>query len=209
LTHLSEKEAIDYLLHELPGPNGLHSESSESDDVGESGLARPKAKDGDIDEHSPLLRNQIGVSKRPGLRQFEHHHHAHTLDFANEDPTVSFVGLNTLEIAAIADAKKFLSQRVVQKIVDDIWSGNIVFWDTLSVSTKKHAQIYNKRYVHRYAWAVAGILTPTLEYIILHGVKLRATQLPNSGFPPDVNHPSTGRQKIVQYCHTTGLSIFW
>jgi len=151
LTHLSEKEAIDYLLHELPGPNGLHSESSESDDVGESGLARPNAKDGDIDEHSPLLRNQIGVSKRPGLRQFEHHHHAHTLDFANEDPTVSFVGLNTLEIAAIADAKKFLSQRVVQKIVDDIWSGNIVFWDTLSVSTKKHAQIYNKRYVHRYA----------------------------------------------------------
>jgi len=151
LTHLSEKEAIDYLLHELPGPNGLHSESSESDDVGESGLARPKAKDGDIDEHSPLLRNQIGVSKRPGLRQFEHHHHAHTLDFANEDPTVSFVGLNTLEIAAIADAKKFLSQTVVQKIVDDIWSGNIVFWDTLSVSTKKHAQIYNKRYVHRYA----------------------------------------------------------
>jgi hypothetical protein len=150
LTHLSEKEAIDYLLHELPGPNGLHSESSESNDVGESGLARPKAKDGDIGEHSPLLRNQIGVSKRPGLRQFEHHHHAHTLDFANEDPTVSFVGLNTLEIAAIADAKKFLSQRVVQKIVDDIWSGNIVFWDTLSVSTKKHAQIYNKRYVHRY-----------------------------------------------------------
>jgi hypothetical protein len=151
LTHLSEKEAIDYLLHELPGPNGLHSESSESNDVGESGLARPKAKDGDIGEHSPLLRNQIGVSKRPGLRQFEHHHHAHTLDFANEDPTVSFVGLNTLEIAAIADAKKFLSQRVVQKIVDDIWSGNIVFWDTLSVSTKKQAQIYNKRYVHRYA----------------------------------------------------------
>lgn len=150
LTHLSEKEAIDYLLHELPGPNGLHSESSESNDVGESGLARPKAKDGDIGEHSPLLRNQIGVSKRPGLRQFEHHHHAHTLDFANEDPTVSFVGLNTLEIAAIADAKKFLSQRVVQKIVDDIWSGNIVFWDTLSVSTKKHAQIYIKRYVHRY-----------------------------------------------------------
>jgi len=150
LTHLSEKEAIDYLLHELPGPNDPHSESSELDDVGESGSARPKAKDGDTDEHSPLLQNQIGGSKRPGLHQFEHHHQAHPLDLADEDPTVSFVGLNTLEIAAIADAKKFLSQRVVQNIVDDIWFGNIVFWDTLSVSTKKHAQTYSKRYVMRY-----------------------------------------------------------
>lgn len=164
MTHLSEKEAIDYLLHELPGPHGLHSEPSESADSGESGFARSKAKDGDIDEHSPLLRNQIGVSKRPGLRQFEHNHQTHPLDSADADLTVFFVGLNALEIAAIADAKKFLSQRVVQKIVDDIWSGNIVFWDTLSVSTKKHAQIYNKRYVVHYSCAVAGILYPFLKF---------------------------------------------
>ena len=37
-----------------------------------------------------------------------------------EDPTSSFTGLNGLEIAAVADCKKFLSQRIVQKIVHGI-----------------------------------------------------------------------------------------
>lgn len=39
-----------------------------------------------------------------------------------EDPTSSFTGLNGLEIAAVADCKKFLSQRIVQKIVHGIVS---------------------------------------------------------------------------------------
>lgn len=46
-----------------------------------------------------------------------------------EDPTKPFVTLNALEIAAVADAKRFLSQHVVQKIVTGIWNGDIVFWD--------------------------------------------------------------------------------
>jgi hypothetical protein len=46
-----------------------------------------------------------------------------------EDPTKPFVLLNALEIAAVADAKRFLSQHVVQKIVTGIWNGDIVFWD--------------------------------------------------------------------------------
>ena len=64
-----------------------------------------------------------------------------------EDPTSPFIGLNALEIAAVADAKGFLSQRVVQKIVNSIWCGDIVFWDSLNVRTKKKAQRYNKRYI--------------------------------------------------------------
>lgn len=56
----------------------------------------------------------------------------------------SFVGLNALEIAAVAGAKKFLSQRVVQKTVDDIWNGHIIFWESLSVHSKKRAKFYNK-----------------------------------------------------------------
>lgn len=39
-----------------------------------------------------------------------------------EDPTSSFTGLNGLEIAAVADCKKFMSQRIVQKIVHGIVS---------------------------------------------------------------------------------------
>jgi hypothetical protein len=61
-----------------------------------------------------------------------------------EDEMAPFIGLNALEIAAVADAKKFLSQRVVQKIVDDIWNGRVIFWESLSVHSKKKAKIYNK-----------------------------------------------------------------
>jgi len=66
---------------------------------------------------------------------------------ANDDPTATFAGCNALEIAAIADAKKFLSQRVVQNIVTDIWNGEIVFWESLSVKAQKKARTYDKRYV--------------------------------------------------------------
>lgn len=61
-----------------------------------------------------------------------------------EDPTTAFTGLNGLEIAAVADCKKFLSQRIVQKIITGIWRGDIVFWESLSPTTKKKAQFYNK-----------------------------------------------------------------
>ncbi|EQL02809.1 ion transporter [Ophiocordyceps sinensis CO18] len=57
----------------------------------------------------------------------------------NGDPTAAFRGLNALEIAAIADAKRFLSQHLVQRIISGIWNGDIIFWDSLSVrATKRH-----------------------------------------------------------------------
>lgn len=122
LTHLSEKEAIDYVLHELPGPDRSVYGSSEYDgDDAESGLVHHHAPNGSASERSPLLRTQITASKRSGLGQFEGQHRRRPSDLEAQDPTLAFIGLNALEIAAIADAKKFLSQRVVQKIVDDIW----------------------------------------------------------------------------------------
>lgn len=51
-------------------------------------------------------------------------------DEEEDDPTKPFVTLNALEIAAVADAKRFLSQHVVQKIVTGIWMGDIIFWDS-------------------------------------------------------------------------------
>lgn len=56
-----------------------------------------------------------------------------------------FFGLNALEIATIAHAKSFLSQRVVQRVVDDIWRGEIVFWDSLTVHSRKKPQLFNER----------------------------------------------------------------
>ena len=65
-------------------------------------------------------------------------------DVEEEDPTSTFSGLNALEIAAIADAKRFLSQPIVQKIIFGIWSGEIVFWEALSVKATKKPRFYNK-----------------------------------------------------------------
>jgi hypothetical protein len=60
-----------------------------------------------------------------------------------DDPTAPFTHLNALEIAAIADAKRFLSQHVVQKIITGIWGGDIIFWDRLSVHSVKKPRFYN------------------------------------------------------------------
>ncbi|TVY15639.1 Calcium channel YVC1, partial [Lachnellula arida] len=63
-------------------------------------------------------------------------------DEDEEDPTTSFTGLNGLEIAAVADCKRFLSQKIVQKIVTGIWNGDITFWDGLNEKTLKKPQFY-------------------------------------------------------------------
>ncbi|UKZ93125.1 uncharacterized protein TrAFT101_008050 [Trichoderma asperellum] len=64
-------------------------------------------------------------------------------DDEEDDPTAAFEGLNALEIAAVANAKRFLSQHVVQKIISGIWNGDIVFWDTMSINSSKHPHFYN------------------------------------------------------------------
>lgn len=56
-----------------------------------------------------------------------------------------FFGLNALEIAAIAHAKKFLGQTVVQRVVNDIWTGEIVFWDSLTVRSTKKPHVFNRK----------------------------------------------------------------
>ena len=61
------------------------------------------------------------------------------------DPIEAFRGLNALEIAAIANAKRFLSQHVVQKIVTGIWNGDIIFWDALAVRSTKCPRFYNPK----------------------------------------------------------------
>jgi len=75
--------------------------------------------------------------------------------FNDEDDTTSaiddstsfaftFAGLNALEIAAVSGSKYFISQKAVQRVIDNIWKGDIIFWDTLSTHSKKQAKLYNK-----------------------------------------------------------------
>ena len=62
-----------------------------------------------------------------------------------DDLAQSLAGMTALEIAAVCNAKKFLSQRPVQLVIQGIWNGDIIFWDSISMNSVKKARTYNKR----------------------------------------------------------------
>lgn len=94
--------------------------------------AKPESK------RKELLRSISHIAATPAVDTSEE-------DDDEEDPTSSFNGLNALEIAAVADCKKFLSQKIVQKIITGIWDGDITFFQTLSENSSKKPQFYNRR----------------------------------------------------------------
>lgn len=145
MSRISERDAVDFCLYELPRE---HPRPPQAVDV---------PADANPTEHSSLLpqfRAQDPlVSTRPGSKRTELLRSVSTLGAVisemdgghDEEDPMSFTGLNGLEIAAVADCKKFLSQKIVQKVVTGIWRGDIVFWESISPSSKKKAQFYNKR----------------------------------------------------------------
>ena len=156
LTHLSEREAVDFCLYEIPEPTVPTPATRHSTDE-ETAEATP-------DEHTSLLAqtlssassaarrtiSQTGSVKRSlllqSLSRLTMSMKADDDDDDEDDeddPTAPFTNLNALEIAAIADAKRFLSQTVVQKIITGIWNGDIIFWDHLSVHAVKKPRFYN------------------------------------------------------------------
>ncbi|KAK4161031.1 hypothetical protein QBC43DRAFT_107147 [Cladorrhinum sp. PSN259] len=154
LTHLSEREAVDYCLYEIPDPKDQENRDTSPDEEG-----------GEVDERSPLLAQAItgtaqatrnvftgsegsqGNKRNLILKSISRLTMSMTGDDSDneedEDPTANFTNLNALEIAAIADAKRFLSQAIVQKIITGIWNGDIIFWDSLSVHSVKKPRFYN------------------------------------------------------------------
>ncbi|KAL8693596.1 MAG: hypothetical protein Q9218_001596 [Villophora microphyllina] len=156
LTHLSENELIDYLLTEIPP---LVPASETSSIIEESDVRRPtpthRVSNDFINEHSRLLCEERNTpSKQPRIHKAQEQNHSRTWgsrmsESIDDDPTLAFVGLNALELATVAGAKRFLSQRVVQDVVNGIWAGDIIFWESLSIHTRKRAQIYHPRYEKR------------------------------------------------------------
>ncbi|KAL5330333.1 hypothetical protein ACEPPN_003860 [Leptodophora sp. 'Broadleaf-Isolate-01'] len=151
LTRISERDAVDFCLYELPEVQHTEEEPQNPEPCGS-----------EVNEHSSLLpqfraRDPLlpttptrPTSKRVEmLRSISHMGSMSVVPEVNpddeDDPTSSFTGLNALEIAAVADCKKFISQRIVQKIITGIWNGDITFWAKLSVYTKKKPQFYNKK----------------------------------------------------------------
>ncbi|KAI4118095.1 MAG: hypothetical protein LQ345_001777 [Seirophora villosa] len=152
LALLSKHELIEYLLRELP-PVQPRSEVSSDDE--EASMRRPisarMASNDQITERTRLLhRDRTTASTQPKIHEPREDASSQTWtsrtsELADDDPTLSFVGLNALEIATVAGAKRFLSQRVVQEVVNGIWSGDIIFWESLSVHTRKRAQKYQPK----------------------------------------------------------------
>ncbi|EYE96345.1 uncharacterized protein EURHEDRAFT_410860 [Aspergillus ruber CBS 135680] len=150
LCHLTQDEEIEYLLWEIPSPQ-RRSASFSLDEreaafrTGEQGTSH------DI-ERTPLRRSSY-ISRFLGRKSDDVPSGEDAGD--TEDPFYArlslFFGLNALEIATIAQAKKFLSQKVVQKIIDNIWNGEIVFWDSLSVHSRKRPHFFNEKTADPYS----------------------------------------------------------
>ncbi|KAH7035642.1 uncharacterized protein B0I36DRAFT_421347 [Microdochium trichocladiopsis] len=166
LTRLSEREAVEFCLYEIPedcpsGAVSLHGDLADPEDGtprdertallghhhtnnGSMGHSRPDERPAHAVAGS-MRRSQLLQSVSKLTMSMHAGDDDDDDDDEEEDPTAPFKHLNALEIAAIADAKRFLSQHVVQKIITGIWNGDIIFWDKFSVHTVKKPRFYNPR----------------------------------------------------------------
>lgn len=150
LTRLSEREVVEFCLYEVPDESERESPPRAGDYQGEDeanertallGGARGSSARGGSGYRSGSSRRDYLLQSVSKLTMSVHGDS--DLDDDDTDPTAPFIHLNALEIAAIADAKRFLSQHVVQKIITDIWNGQIIFWEHLSVHSTKKPRFYN------------------------------------------------------------------
>lgn len=143
LCHLNQRETIEFLLEELPIPQRTSTNSIEAE-RGTSDFATSRDM-----ETTPLLSGsstalyRLGLGKPP--QRGDTGEQSISAEAHNLFQYSRFFGLNALEVAVIAHAKRFLSQRVVQRVVNDIWNGEIVFWDSLTVNSKKKPHMFNRR----------------------------------------------------------------
>jgi hypothetical protein len=135
LSNLADRDIIDFLLLELPAVEP----PSSGGDAEEGLLSRHEHGSSAIpSENTPLLNGATGDYFGTG------NHMAATARFSSL--TSQCENLSALEIAAVSGAKKFLSQRPIQKVINDLWRGDIVFWETLSVKSVKKPQKYNRNH---------------------------------------------------------------
>ncbi|KAI3322085.1 hypothetical protein HD806DRAFT_523489 [Xylariaceae sp. AK1471] len=154
LTRLSEREVVEFCLYEIPGPCDRDDISTDEEYAVEAENNEGTALLGETTGSSESFHrpSHLSEARRGSIRRsqlFESvskltmSRHATGIEEHEDDPTTPFIHLNALEIAAIADAKRFLSQHVVQKIITGIWNGDIIFWDRLTAKSTKKPQFYN------------------------------------------------------------------
>ncbi|KAJ6024026.1 hypothetical protein N7540_004823 [Penicillium herquei] len=153
LCHLNQSETIEFLLEELPIPRRNSTNIFEVE-RGNSGFAfAGETEATPLLSRSPTPLNLLGLGQT-GARVQKNRENSELRDpetMHDVSRYFQFFGLNALEIAAIAHAKRFLSQSVVQRVVNDIWKGEIVFWDSLTVHSTKKPQIFNRKTADPYS----------------------------------------------------------
>ncbi|KAF2102898.1 hypothetical protein NA57DRAFT_31865, partial [Rhizodiscina lignyota] len=157
VTHLSQNECIDYLLYELPAWTCEPERRRDAEAAVPGATVNPGVVGRDADERTPLVIRPSGELQTPRVSRGSNFFGTSTFgttrtNASERDEFVSsFENLNALEVAAVSGAKKFLSQRVVQRLIDSIWRGDIIFWETLSIHSIKEAKVYNKNHADLYS----------------------------------------------------------
>ncbi|KAK1914535.1 hypothetical protein P3342_010524 [Pyrenophora teres f. teres] len=131
LTSLKEADIIDFLLVQLPPA----ADASTPDTNNGLGLDENGQGSTYPSEQSPLLTTSN--------TEYFDHGDAKKSRFASLMSQCE--NLSALELATVSGAKKFLSQRPVQKIINGLWKGDIVFWETLGLHSVKKPKKYNRR----------------------------------------------------------------
>lgn len=70
-----------------------------------------------------------------------------------------------LEVAIISEAKHFTSAHIVQQVLNDIWTGNVIFWNEITEYETKKATYYNKDRDAKF-WNFARLRVPQYSFII-------------------------------------------
>lgn len=125
IVRLSNRDAVDHMCTDLPTLRKTQKNSISSEESQQA--ATP--------EHTPLLDGQHSHDELAEEQYLEDSKYFAT----------TYGGLNALEIAVVTDSKAFLSQKAVQKILDGLWKGDIVFWNSLNTRSVKEARFYNPK----------------------------------------------------------------
>ncbi|PGH13617.1 hypothetical protein AJ80_06249 [Polytolypa hystricis UAMH7299] len=165
VTFLSPRQTIEFLLTELSGPTPASAlEGGSMATLPFEQVNRSESQEGA--ERIPLLRQ--ASSSLSHLFGYGTNRSGDSQDMTSEEGLeqevyAMFSGLNALEIATISTAKKFLSQKPVQRVVNDVWRGAIVLWDNLSVHSKRKPLLFNKRISDPYSRLRVPVYRKTFE----------------------------------------------
>lgn len=134
LNSLTDRDVIDYLLLELPPASSPDSAPSS----------------GAVDHHHQNSQSATHDDERTPLLDAANGDYFGTRSDDAANPRFGSLksrceNLSALEIAAVGGAKKFLSQRPIQKVINGLWRGDIVFWETLSINSVKRPRKYNRK----------------------------------------------------------------